>query len=231
MFEQSYQNQFNADEGLRRHVQRTFGWMAVGLLITALSAAFFYFTGISMQIVLTSSAFMWLGILLQLGVVVAFMSGLHRRNLGMTRMMFFAYSILTGFTFSLLGWLYDAQSVMFAFAITAVYFGSLCVIGYTTKVNLMPLGRLLFVSLIILIIVEVVMMLMGFSTDTLLLSAVGLLIFTGLTAYDTQKMKQLYLSTPDEQSRNCLAVYSAFELYLDFINIFMYILRFVGNRD
>ena len=86
MFEQSYQNQFNADEGLRRHVQRTFGWMAVGLLITALSAAFFYFTGISMQIVLTSSAFMWLGILLQLGVVVAFMSGLHRRNLGMTRM-------------------------------------------------------------------------------------------------------------------------------------------------
>ena len=149
----------------------------------------------------------------------------------MTRMMFFAYSILTGFTFSLLGWLYDAQSVMFAFAITAVYFGSLCVIGYTTKVNLMPLGRLLFVSLIILIIVEVVMMLMGFSTDTLLLSAVGLLIFTGLTAYDTQKMKQLYLSTPDEHSRNCLAVYSAFELYLDFINIFMYILRFVGNRD
>ena len=99
MFEQSYQNQFNADEGLRRHVQRTFGWMAVGLLITALSAAFFYFTGISMQIVLTSSAFMWLGILLQLGVVVAFMSGLHRRNLGMTRVMFFAYSILTGFTF------------------------------------------------------------------------------------------------------------------------------------
>ena len=64
----------------------------------------------------------------------------------------------------MLGWLYDAQSVMFAFAITAVYFGSLCVIGYTTKVNLMPLGRLLFVSLIILIIVEVVMMLMGFST-------------------------------------------------------------------
>ncbi|MFR2885362.1 MAG: Bax inhibitor-1 family protein [Merdibacter sp.] len=101
MFEQSYQNQFNADEGLRRHVQRTFGWMAVGLLITALSAAFFYFTGISMQIVLTSSAFMWLGILLQLGVVVAFMSGLHRRNLGSPHDVL-SYSILTGFTFSLL---------------------------------------------------------------------------------------------------------------------------------
>ena len=88
MFEQSYQNQFDADEGLRRHVQRTSGWMAVGLLITALSAAFFYFTGISMQIVLTSSGLHVAGrSLLQLGVVVAFMSGLHRRNLGMTRVM------------------------------------------------------------------------------------------------------------------------------------------------
>ena len=74
------------------------------------------------------------------------------------------------------------------------------------------------------------MMLMGFSTDTLLLSAVGLLIFTGLTAYDTQKMKQLYLSTPDEHSRNCLAVYSAFELYLDFINLFLYLVRVLGRR-
>ena len=95
----------------------------------------------------------------------------------------------------------------------------------------MPLGRLLITSLIIMVIVEVVMMLMGFSTDTMLLSAIGLLIFTGLTAYDTQKMKRLYLSMPDEQGRNCLAVYSAFELYLDFINIFLYILRFVGNRN
>lgn len=231
MIEQSYQNQFNTEEGLRRHTVRTFGWMMAGLMVTALSAALFYFSGISIRIVLTSPYLMILSVLLQFGAVIAFMSGIHSRSVGLTRAMFFGYSILTGFTFSLLGWLYDAQSVMFAFGITAIYFGSLCVIGYTTKVNLMPLGRLLITSLIIMVIVEVVMMLMGFSTDTMLLSAIGLLIFTGLTAYDTQKMKRLYLSMPDEQGRNCLAVYSAFELYLDFINIFLYILRFVGNRN
>ena len=98
--------------------------------------------------------------------------------------------------------------------------------------NLLRFGPILFGSLLALIITEVIMMFMRADTSTMLMSAIGLLIFTGLTAYDAQKMKALYASYEgDEEMLKKLSIYSAFELYLDFINIFLYILRFVGNRD
>lgn len=231
MYEQNYQSGYSIEEGMRKHAMRTFGWMGIGLLVTAISAAFFYFSGIYLQVLLMSRWSIMLMAIVQIGVVIAFSSRLMERSVASTRMLFLVYALITGFTFSVIGFVYDAEAIMVAFGITAIYFGSLAVIGYTTKINLMKFGPLLYISLIVLVIAEIILAFTGASGSVMLLTTIGLLIFTGLTAYDVQKMKVLYLQCNDEEMRERLSVYSAFELYLDFINIFLYILQFVGNRD
>lgn len=232
MNEQNYQNDFFLEQGMRRHIVKTLGWMALGLFVTAASAAFFYVSNIYSMLYLTFGGMITiLSVILQVGVVFALCSRLTERSVASTRTLFFVYALITGFTFSVFAYAYDVQSIAIAFGITAVYFGSLTVIGYTTKINLMKFGPLLYVSLLILIVVQVVLLFVHAGAETMMFTMIGLLIFTGLTAYDVQKMKVLYLECQDEEMRERLSVYSALELYLDFINMFLYILRIVGNRD
>ncbi len=232
MNEQNYQNDFFLEQGMRRHIVKTLGWMALGLFVTAASAAFFYVSNIYSMLYLTFGGMITiLSVILQVGVVFALCSRLTERSVASTRTLFFVYALITGFTFSVFAYAYDVQSIAIAFGITAVYFGSLTVIGYTTKINLMKFGPLLYVSLLVLIVVQVVLLFVHAGAETMMFTMIGLLIFTGLTAYDVQKMKALYLECQDEEMRERLSVYSALELYLDFINMFLYILRIVGNRD
>ncbi|MEI3116559.1 MAG: Bax inhibitor-1/YccA family protein [Merdibacter sp.] len=232
MNEQNYQNDFFLEQGMRRHIVKTLGWMALGLFVTAASAAFFYVSNIYSMLYLTFGGMITiLSVILQVGVVFALCSRLTERSVASTRTLFFVYALITGFTFSVFAYAYDVQSIAIAFGITAVYFGSLTVIGYTTKINLMKFGPLLYVSLLVLIVVQVVLLFVHAGAETMMFTMIGLLIFTGLTAYDVQKMKVLYLECQDEEMRERLSVYSALELYLDFINMFLYILRIVGNRD
>ncbi len=232
MNEQNYQNDFFLEQGMRRHIVKTLGWMAIGLFVTAASAAFFYVSNIYSMLYLTFGGMITiLSVILQVGVVFALCSRLTERSVASTRTLFFVYALITGFTFSVFAYAYDVQSIAIAFGITAVYFGSLTVIGYTTKINLMKFGPLLYVSLLVLIVVQVVLLFVHAGAETMMFTMIGLLIFTGLTAYDVQKMKVLYLECQDEEMRERLSVYSALELYLDFINMFLYILRIVGNRD
>lgn len=232
MNEQNYQNDFFLEQGMRRHIVKTLGWMALGLFVTAASAAFFYVSNIYSMLYLTFGGMITiLSVILQVGVVFALCSRLTERSVASTRTLFFVYALITGFTFSVFAYAYDVQSIAIAFGITAVYFGSLTVIGYTTKINLMKFGPLLYVSLLVLIVVQVVLLFVHAGAETMMFTMIGLLIFTGLTAYDVQKMKVLYLECQDEKMRERLSVYSALELYLDFINMFLYILRIVGNRD
>ena len=232
MNEQNYQNDFFLEQGMRRHIVKTLGWMALGLFVTAASAAFFYVSNIYSMLYLTFGGMITiLSVILQVGVVFALCSRLTERSGASTRTLFFVYALITGFTFSVFAYAYDVQSIAIAFGITAVYFGSLTVIGYTTKINLMKFGPLLYVSLLVLIVVQVVLLFVHAGAETMMFTMIGLLIFTGLTAYDVQKMKALYLECQDEEMRERLSVYSALELYLDFINMFLYILRIVGNRD
>lgn len=206
--------------------------MALGLFVTAASAAFFYVSNIYSMLYLTFGGMITiLSVILQVGVVFALCSRLTERSVASTRTLFFVYALITGFTFSVFAYAYDVQSIAIAFGITAVYFGSLTVIGYTTKINLMKFGPLLYVSLLVLIVVQVILLFVHAGAETMMFTMIGLLIFTGLTAYDVQKMKVLYLECQDEEMRERLSVYSALELYLDFINMFLYILRIVGNRD
>ncbi len=232
MNEQNYQNDFFLEQGMRRHIVKTLGWMAIGLFVTAASAAFFYVSNIYSMLYLTFGGMITiLSVILQVGVVFALCSRLTERSVASTRTLFFVYALITGFTFSVFAYAYDVQSIAIAFGITAVYFGSLTVIGYTTKINLMKFGPLLYVSLLVLIVVQVILLFVHAGAETMMFTMIGLLIFTGLTAYDVQKMKVLYLECQDEEMRERLSVYSALELYLDFINMFLYILRIVGNRD
>lgn len=232
MNEQNYQNVFFLEQGMRRHIVKTLGWMALGLFVTAASAAFFYVSNIYSMLYLTFGGMITiLSVILQVGVVFALCSRLTERSVASTRTLFFVYALITGFTFSVFAYAYDVQSIAIAFGITAVYFGSLTVIGYTTKINLMKFGPLLYVSLLVLIVVQVILLFVHAGAETMMFTMIGLLIFTGLTAYDVQKMKVLYLECQDEEMRERLSVYSALELYLDFINMFLYILRIVGNRD
>ena len=232
MNEQNYQNDFFLEQGMRRHIVKTLGWMALGLFVTAACAAFFYVSNIYSMLYLTFGGMITiLSVILQVGVVFALCSRLTERSVASTRTLFFVYALITGFTFSVFAYAYDVQSIAIAFGITAVYFGSLTVIGYTTKINLMKFGPLLYVSLLVLIVVQVILLFVHAGAETMMFTMIGLLIFTGLTAYDVQKMKVLYLECQDEEMRERLSVYSALELYLDFINMFLYILRIVGNRD
>lgn len=215
--------------GLKKYAVKTFAWMTLGLLVTTVVAFAIYSSNLVYY--LFESGFIPLILLVaQLGVAIALAARLMKMSVAGTKFLFLIYSALTGITFSVLGLVYLPGTLAAAFLITTVYFGSLTVIGYTTKMNLLRFGPILFAGLLSLIIVEIIFMLMGADTSTMAFSVVGLLIFTGLTAYDVQRLKALYLSYEgDIEMQNRLSIYSAFQLYLDFINIFLYVLRFLDK--
>lgn len=216
---------------LQRHAARTFGWMTIGLLVTTVVAMLVTFTG-TFDFIFSIPMLPIVMIVAQLGLVFALAGRIMKMSPTSAKILFLLYSALTGITFSVLGLVYSVGTLALAFLVTTVYFGSLAVIGLTTKMNLLKLGPILIGALFALIITQIVMMFLNVSTDTMLFSAIGLLIFTGITAYDAQKMKALYMQyEQDELALQRLSIYSAFDLYLDFINIFLYILRFLGNRD
>ena len=225
-FESSY------DTSMRSAVTRTYLWMLVGVLITGVIAALCS-NSLQFQIALYTNPYSsWILLIAQIGVAVAFSARLFKMSMTTARILFLAYAALLGVTCSSLALVYDIASIAFAFILSAGYFLGLTVIGYTTKANLLKFGPILYTGLFVLIIVEVIMMLFGMDTSTMLFTAIGLALFTGITAYDTQKMKVLLQQAQgDEDMTKRVSIYSAFQLYLDFINIFIYIMRIVGSRD
>lgn len=217
---------------LEQYTLKTFMIMALGLLVTAVTAYAFLWSGLIFRLwFAVGNMFPMIMLVAQVGVVIAFSSRLFKANVGTVRTMFFVYAVLTGITFSTLGLAYTSTDISLAFGLTCLYFGALVVIGRTTHINLSKFAPIFFVGLIVLIIFNVVGFFINLDSFTLLMSSAGLILFTGITAYDAQKMKKLYLQyegNDDMLSR--LSMYSAMDLYLDFINIFLYILRILGNR-
>ena len=215
--------------------QRTFmagvyGWMTIGLLVTAVIAL-----GLDMahlnKAMLKSSGILIAVIIAQLVVGLGFRFILSKINAVVAGGLFMVYSALLGVTFSLLFLAYTSASIYGVFFITAGMFGVMSAWGYVTKKDLSGMGSFLLMALIGLIIASIVNMFMWSSMLNLLISYAGVLIFVGLTAYDTQKFKQLYAQGgvgTDENKR--VAILGAFELYLDFVNMFIYLLRILGSR-
>lgn len=210
---------------VRGFLNRTYSWMFAGMALTAIIA---YLTSQNQPLMDTLRGFGFGIVLLQLGVVFFLSFMVQRVSATIAGLLFMAYAALTGLTFSYLLIAYTGSSVVGAFAASALTFGAMSLIGYTTKRDLSGLGRFFLFALIGLIIASIVNIFVASGPFGFIISIVGVLLFAGLTAYDTQRLKEIALSG---QGTENLAIYGALQLYLDFINIFLFILRLGGSRN
>jgi FtsH-binding integral membrane protein len=214
----------------RTFMARVYGWMTIGLLVTALTALAISMTDIQRMLAASRGVFLAI-ILVQFGVACGMGALLNRIPAAVAGLLFLVYSFLTGVTFSLLFLIYTSSSIYSVFFITAGMFGTMSFVGYVTRKDLSSFGNLLFMALIGLVIASIVNMFLWSPALYWLISYVGVALFVGLTAYDTQKIKQAYAEGgTGSDVNNRIAIFGAFMLYLDFINIFIYLLRILGSR-
>ena len=212
-------------------MRKTFGWMAMCLLITALTAMGFVNSGLFYHI--ASSGAMWLLIIAELVLVFVLTARINNMSVTTATIMLIAYSALNGVTLSFIFVVYSLGSIAKTFFITTGMFGVMALVGATTKRDLSKLGSILFMALIGLIIASLVNLFLRSSGLDWIISLIGVVLFTALTAYDVQRVKQLAAESDlyDDTQVGRLAVISALSLYLDFINLFLYLLRFFGRND
>ena len=212
-------------------MQKVYLWMTFALTLTGFVAYLTTQSEFLLELIFSSS-FGFIGlILVELALVFWISSGIQRMSSNMAIGLFLLYSVLNGLTLSVLLIAYTGASVASTFFITAGMFGAMSVYGYTTKQDLSSWGNLLFMALIGLILASVVNIFLQSSGLYWLISYIGVLVFVGLTAYDTQKIKQLaaQVIVESEEGRK-VAILGALTLYLDFINMFIFMLRILGNR-
>lgn len=212
-------------------MRKVFVWMALALVITGVTAYGFATTPSLLIAIVTNKALFWGLIIAELALVFAVSGAINRLSLATATLLFVLYSVVNGATLSVIFLAYSMPAIIQTFFITAGTFGVMALVGYTTKTDLTSLGKLLFMALIGLVIATVVNMFVGSTGFDYILSYVGVLIFVGLTAYDTQKIKQMCMQAPDAgEHMQKLALLGALSLYLDFINLFLYLLRIFGNN-
>lgn len=225
-------------DSLQKHMVKCFLWMFVGLAVTALVAYVLINTGMYYELLLTAyysgfsvSLIMLIPLFLQLGVVIYLSSRLEKMSVMTSKILFLVYSVITGFTFSFLPSMYGIQNMFIAFAFTSVLFGSLVVIGATMKLDLTKYSTLIFGGLITLILMSLVGAFLNIATLDMVICYAGLFLFLIITAYDVQKIKRNYaIARTSGDTLEKLSIYGALELYLDFINIFLYVLRILGRK-
>lgn len=217
-------------EPLHRYTAKTFGWMFLGLFTTLMVALAGYITG-TVVLVYSIPYAPFILLLAELGVVLFLSARIQKMSVLTARILFFAYAALNGIVFSMYFFMFQMLSLVFIFAMTALYFGLMALYGYMTKTDLSKFRNILLGGLIFLALFWVVGMFINLSSMELIISFVGVIIFLGLTAYDTQKIKAYhaaYAGNPEMAAK--ASIFSALQLYLDFINLFLYLLRILGKR-
>ena len=204
--------------------------MTLGLLVSALTAFFAASSPAVINIFGQHPGFMWALLIAEVGLVIAISAGLSKMSSGVATLLFYLFAVVNGLALFPIFFAYTAVSIYKTFFITAGVFGAMTVYGYFTTQDLTRWGAFLFMALIGLIIVSVVNMFLHSSGLQWIISGAGMLIFIGLTAWDTQTIKRMALAAPAD-SLGKVATIGALNLYLDFINLFLYLLRFFGNRD
>lgn len=214
-------------------MRKVYVWMTLALVLTGITAYGVASSPSLMMTIFQTPAIMWGLIIAELAIVIAISAAINRLSLTTATLLFVLYSVLNGATFSLIFAVYTMSSIANVFFITAGTFGVMAAYGYFTKRDLSSWGRLLLMALIGLIIATLVnVFLIKSSGFDLILSYAGVLIFVGLTAYDTQKIKQmLAMQTDMGEGAQKVALLGALSLYLDFINLFLYLLRIFGRRE
>ena len=207
-------------------------WMALALCVTGMTAAYIASNLQLIEAVVMNRGLFFGLIIAELALVWILAARIMKMSFATAGLMFAAYSILNGITMSVLFMAYTAESISTTFFITAGTFGAMAVIGYTTKTDLSSYGKIFLMALIGLIIASVVNIFMQSSVLYWIISYAGVLIFVALTAYDTQKIKQMLMTYGDEVNEQTqkIALLGSLTLYLDFINLFIYLLRIFGDR-
>ena len=222
------------DEGLRSYMLRVYNYMGVGLVVTGLVAWFTSQWATSSQAnaeLLYGSPLAWVIMLSPLAFVLVLSFGINKLSVPAAQGVFWAFAAVMGLSLSSIFLVYTGASIAKVFFTTAATFGAMSLYGYTTKRDLTGMGSFLFMGLIGLIIASVVNIFMQSGMLEFIISAVGVLIFVGLTAYDTQKIKEGYSESHGADVLAKGAVMGALSLYLDFINLFLMLLRLFGNRE
>ncbi len=240
------------DEGLRAHMNKVYGTMSVGMLITFLAAwaisglaitsdpsaaaaqlsADTYLTSLGYSIY--ASPLKWVIMFAPLAFVFGFSAAINRMSAATAQLVFYSFAAVMGLSISWIFIAFTSQSIIQVFLITAIAFAGLSIYGYTTKKDLSGMGTFLIMGLIGLIVAMVVNIFLASSAMAFAISVIGVLIFAGLTAYDTQNIKATYLQMAhagDQEWLGKAAIMGALSLYLDFINMFMFLLQLLGSRE
>jgi len=217
------------DEGLRIYMSKVYGYMSMGLLITAVTAYLGAASGLYQAIAATP--LIYVVMFAPLGLVFFLSMRIHKMSSQSAQMTFWIYAGLVGLSLSYILLIFTGVSVVRTFLVTAASFGALSLYGYTTKRDLSGMGSFLFMGLIGIILASIVNIFLASSAMHFVISVIGVLIFAGLTAYDTQSIKQIYMGSDSRDVAEKKAIMGALRLYLDFLNMFLFLLQFMGNRD
>ncbi len=219
------------DAGLRSYMLKVYNYMASGVLLTGIVAMLFANSGMAEQLFTSGGLLKWVVILSPLAIVMAMSFGANRMKTGTLQVLFWAFAFLMGLSMSTIFLVYTGTSIAQTFfAVTAAFLG-LSLYGYTTKRDLSGLGTFLIMGVIGLLVAMVINIFLQSSAMAMAISAIGVLIFAGLTAYDTQKIKSIYYQVAGTDMMGKTAILGALSLYLDFINMFQFLLAFMGNRE
>ena len=221
------------DVGLRAHMNKVYGLMSVGMLLTA-AVAWGVGTNETLVAAIFGTPLKWVVMFAPLVAVFAFGAVINRLSVAAAQLFFYAYAALMGLSISFIFAVYTGTSIAQTFLVTSIAFAGLSLYGYTTKRDLSGMGTFMMMGLIGLVVASIVNIFLASSALAFAVSVIGVLIFAGLTAYDTQSIKNEYIEHAqhgDEAWMGKSAIMGALRLYLDFINMFMFLLQFLGNRE
>jgi FtsH-binding integral membrane protein len=218
------------DEGLRSHMLRVYNYMGLGLVITGL-VAFFVASTPALYVPIFSSPLKWVVMLAPLGFVLLFSFKMQTMSAASAQAMFWAFCAVMGLSLASVFLVFTGTSIARTFFITATMFGATSLYGYTTRRDLTQFSSFLIMGLIGVVIASVVNIFLGSTALQFAISVIGIAVFVGLTAWDTQTIKEQYAENFDAESQQKLAVFGALSLYLNFVNIFQLLLNFTGERE
>lgn len=221
------------DAGLRAHMNKVYGLMSVAMLLTG-GVAWAVGTNEAMVQAIFMTPLKWVVMFAPLIMVFVFSAMINRLSVAAAQLFFYAYAAAVGLSLAFIFAVYTQTSIAQTFLVTAIAFAGLSLYGYTTKKDLSGMGTFLMMGLIGIIVASIVNIFLASSALAFAISVIGVLIFAGLTAFDTQTIKNTYLQhaqAGDQEWLGKAAIMGALSLYLDFINMFMFLLQFLGNRE
>ena len=219
------------DAGLRAHMLSVYNYMTSGVLLTGIIALVAARKGVAQQIFFESGILKWVVILAPLAMVFLLMARVSRMSMGGLQAFYWSFAAVMGLSMSLIPLIYTGTSIATAFFATSAAFASLSLWGYTTKKDLSGFGTFLIMGVVGLIVASLLNLFIRSDAMSMMISFIGVLLFAGLTAYDTQKIKSIYFQVQGSDMLGKHAILGALTLYLDFINMFQFLLSLLGNRE